>query len=147
MNILLLLLLLLITAIEFPLGGSSPYTSTEKINKNKYIYKRNNKKHGTNNTKHSIYKHTYYQNTHTIVKTPPSTLTHKLQNKLKQPYYKIHIKWSSHNTIKYPQYKDRHCQKFFFRGHPAVFMNLKQIVVVPSHTTRFFVQEWPHVSV
>jgi len=26
----------LLTAIEFSLGGSSPYTSTDKINKNKY---------------------------------------------------------------------------------------------------------------
>jgi len=26
--------------------------------------------HGKNNTKHSIYKYTYYQNTHTVVKTP-----------------------------------------------------------------------------
>jgi uncharacterized protein YxeA len=34
--ILLLLLLLLFTAIEFSLGGSNPYTSTDKTNKNKY---------------------------------------------------------------------------------------------------------------
>ena len=27
----------IITAIEFSLGGSSPYTSTDKTNKNKYI--------------------------------------------------------------------------------------------------------------
>jgi hypothetical protein len=33
---LLLLLLLLLTAIELPLGGSSPYTSTHKTNNNKY---------------------------------------------------------------------------------------------------------------
>jgi len=32
----LLLLLLLLTAIELSLGGSSPYTSTDKTNKNKY---------------------------------------------------------------------------------------------------------------
>jgi len=32
----LLLLLLLITGIEFSLGGSSPYTSTDKKNKNKF---------------------------------------------------------------------------------------------------------------
>ena len=57
----LLLLLLLQTAIELSLGGSSLYTSTNKqvrIN----IHKRNN----TNNTKQSIYKYTYYQNTHTF---------------------------------------------------------------------------------
>ena len=34
--LLLLLLLLLFTAIEFTLGGSIPYTSTDKTNKNKY---------------------------------------------------------------------------------------------------------------
>jgi len=50
------------------------------------------KKHSTNDTKHSKYKYTYYQNTHT------------LQNKLKQPQYKIHP--SEIVTIqKYPQYK------------------------------------------
>ena len=59
----LLLLLLLLTAIELSLGGSSPYTSTDKTNKKKC--KRNNKKHSKNNTKHSKYKYTYYQNTHT----------------------------------------------------------------------------------
>jgi len=35
--LLLLSLLLLLTAIELSLGGSSPYTSTNKTNKNKYI--------------------------------------------------------------------------------------------------------------
>jgi len=34
------------------------------------------KKHNTNNTKHSKYKYTYYQNTHTIVKTPTHTHPH-----------------------------------------------------------------------
>jgi hypothetical protein len=34
--LLLLLLLLLLTAFELSLGGSSPYTSTDKTNKNKY---------------------------------------------------------------------------------------------------------------
>ena len=62
-------------------------------------------KHSTNNTKHSKYRYTYYQNTHTIVKTPPHTHTHTLQNKLKQPQHKIHTKWNSHNTIKYHQHK------------------------------------------
>ena len=36
LNLLLLLLLLLLTAIQLSLGGSSPYTSTEKTNKSKY---------------------------------------------------------------------------------------------------------------
>jgi hypothetical protein len=57
-----------LTAIEFSLGGSGPYTSTDKTNKN--MYKRNNTKHSTNNIQHSKYKYTYYQNTYTIVKTP-----------------------------------------------------------------------------
>ena len=34
--LLLLLLLLLFTAVGLSLGGSSPYTSTDKTNKNKY---------------------------------------------------------------------------------------------------------------
>jgi hypothetical protein len=37
---------------------------------------------------------------------------------------------------------------FFYRGHPAVFINFKQIVIVPSNTTTFFlIQEGLHVSV
>jgi hypothetical protein len=35
LKLLLLLLLLLLTAIELSVGGSSPYTSTDKTNKNK----------------------------------------------------------------------------------------------------------------
>jgi len=54
--LLLLLLLLLLSATELSLGGSSPYTSTNET----IIY--------INETiqKHSKYKHTYYQNTHTL---------------------------------------------------------------------------------
>jgi hypothetical protein len=47
--------------------------------------------------KHSKYKYTYYQNTHTL-QTPHITKpihTHTLQNKLKQPQYKIHTKLDS----------------------------------------------------
>jgi len=44
------------------LGGSGPYTSTDKTNKNKYALTKQYKKHSTNNTKHSKYKYTYYQN-------------------------------------------------------------------------------------
>ena len=71
------------SAIEFLVGGSSPYTSTDRANKNKiYINETiqkngtNNTKYSTNNTQHSKNKYTYYQNTHTIVKN-----THTLQNK------------------------------------------------------------------
>jgi hypothetical protein len=67
-------------SIELSLGGSSPYTSTKW---NEYTSTKQCKKHSTNNTKHSKYKYTYYQNTHTythlhITKLTP-TDTHILQ--------------------------------------------------------------------
>ena len=43
-------------------------------------------RHSTDNTKHCTYNYTYYQDTHTI------------QNKL-------HTKWNSLNTVKFPQHK------------------------------------------
>ena len=58
-----IIIIIIITAIEFSLDGNSPYTGTDKTNKNK----RNNTKHSRNKTKHSKYKYTYYQNTHNIV--------------------------------------------------------------------------------
>jgi hypothetical protein len=69
----------LLTAVELSLGGSSPYTSTDKTNKNIYICTHINEtvqKHRTNNTKQNKYKYTYYPNTHTIVKTPTHYKTH-----------------------------------------------------------------------
>jgi len=44
---------------------------------NKYTWKKQYKKHSTNNKKHSKYKYTYYQNTHTL----QNPQTHSLQNK------------------------------------------------------------------
>jgi hypothetical protein len=41
---LLLLLLLLLTTIELSLGGSSPYTNTDKTNNNKYAQTKQYKK-------------------------------------------------------------------------------------------------------
>jgi len=38
--------------------------------------KRNNKKHSTNNTKHSKYKYMYYQNIHTLQNPHIHTTTH-----------------------------------------------------------------------
>jgi len=35
-RIAIIIIIITITAIEFPLGGSSPYTSTDKNNKNDY---------------------------------------------------------------------------------------------------------------
>ena len=43
--------------------------------------------------------------THTHITNPTHTHTHIIQNKLKQSLYRIHTKWNSHNTIKYPQYE------------------------------------------
>jgi len=37
MNMKYIIIMIVITTIDFSLGGSSPYTSTDKINKNKYI--------------------------------------------------------------------------------------------------------------
>jgi hypothetical protein len=45
------------------------------------IRKQDNTKHSTNNKKHSKYKYTYYQNNHTIAKTP----THYKTRKYKHP--------------------------------------------------------------
>ena len=61
----------------FSPGGSSPYTSTDKTNKNKINIKETIQKH-------SKYKYTDYQKTHTIVTTP----TH----------YKTHTNTHPHNT-------------------------------------------------
>jgi len=46
------------TANELSLGGSSPYTSTDKTNENKCTQMKQYEKHGTNNTKHRKYKYT-----------------------------------------------------------------------------------------
>ena len=54
------LLLLLQTVIGLSLGGSSPSTSTDKTNKNKYIETKQYKEHSINNTKHSTYQYTRY---------------------------------------------------------------------------------------
>jgi len=40
----------LLTATELSLGGSSPYTSTDKTNKNIYTEAKQYKKHSTNKT-------------------------------------------------------------------------------------------------
>jgi len=77
-------ILLLLTAIELSLGGSSLYTSTKQIGIN--IHKRNNTKNPVQTIQNTV-------NTSTVItKTPPHTHTHTLQNKLKQPQYKIHTK-------------------------------------------------------
>jgi hypothetical protein len=45
--------------------------------------------HSTNNTKHSKYCYTFYQNTHTIVKNAPTYTHPHIHKKLKQSQYKI----------------------------------------------------------
>ena len=57
-------IIIIITAIEFSLGGSSPYTIP---------------KHSTNNTKHSKYKYTYYLNTDTYTHSLPRPYPHPHQ--------------------------------------------------------------------
>jgi len=54
---------------------------------------------------HTLQNPHIHTHTHTLQNTNIHTHTHThiLQNKLKQPQYKIHIKRNSHNTIKYPQ--------------------------------------------
>ncbi len=77
-----IIIIIIITAIEFSLGGSNPYTKQIRKNvKNETI-----QRHSTDNTKYCTYNYTYYQDTHTI------------QNKL-------HTKWNSLNTVKFPQHK------------------------------------------
>jgi uncharacterized protein YxeA len=77
--IIILLLLLLETAIGLSLGGSSPYTSTDKKTK-KYIHQRNNTKTQYKQYNTQQYKYTYYQNTHKT-QTYTHTHTHKLLKK------------------------------------------------------------------
>jgi hypothetical protein len=83
--LLLLLLLLLLTSIEVSLGGSSPYTSTDKTNKN--IHKQNTVLtiQNTVNTSTHITKHSHKVQ-------PTHTNTHTLHNQLKQSQYKIQTK-------------------------------------------------------
>jgi hypothetical protein len=64
--IVIIMIIIIITAIEFLLGGSSPYTNTDETNKNKI-----KKKH----TKHSQYKYTYYQTIHKLQNTHIHTPT------------------------------------------------------------------------
>ena len=78
--IIIIIIITTTTAIEFSRGGSSPYTSTDKTNKNKTYISDTKQEHSTSNTKHRKYKYTYYQNTHTLKK------------KLKQQQCKIHTK-------------------------------------------------------
>jgi hypothetical protein len=61
------------------------------------IHKRNNTKNTVQTTQNTV-----NTNTH-ITKTPSHYKSHTLQNKLKQPQYKIHPNESQYNQ--YPQYK------------------------------------------
>ena len=82
-------IVIIITAIEFSLGGSSPYTNTDKTNN---IFKRNStktqyKQHKTVNTSTRITKTTTHNKTNTSThphfKKLTHAHTHTLQNKLK----------------------------------------------------------------
>ena len=54
------------------------------------IHKPKIQKNSTNNTKHSKYKYTYYQNTHTLQNPHITKQVKQLQYKLKQTQYKIY---------------------------------------------------------
>ena len=71
--IIIIIIIIIITPIEFSLGDSSPYTSTDKINKNKYTQTKQYK-----NTVQTI-QNTVNTSTH-ITKTPQHTLSHTLRN-------------------------------------------------------------------
>ena len=70
------LLTYLLTVNELSLGGSSPYTSTDKTNKNIYIY--------INETVHTI-QNTVNTSTH-VTKTPTLYKTHTCTHKLNTRY-------------------------------------------------------------
>ena len=84
-----------------------------RINK----HKRNNaKKHSTNNTKHSKCKHTYYQNTHTMVRTPTDykthTYTHPQITKPKHTHnHKLQKLPRSYRIQVCKKVDNRHCQQ------------------------------------
>ena len=66
------------------LGGSSPYTSTDKtikINR----HKRNNTKNTVQTVQNTVNKYKYTLTKHPLITKAPHTHTHPLQYKLKQP--------------------------------------------------------------
>jgi len=73
--LLLLILLLLLLQLSFHSVAVVPTLAQTKQIRIK-ILERKIQKHSINNTKHSKYKYTYYQNTQTIVKTPTYYKTH-----------------------------------------------------------------------
>jgi len=50
-TIIIIIIIIITTAIEFSLGGSGPYTCTDKTNKNIIYINETIQKHSTNNTK------------------------------------------------------------------------------------------------
>ena len=70
-----IIIIIIIIAIEFSLGGSSPYTSTDKTNKNKIHINETIQKNSTNDTQHSN------SSTH-ITKTPTHYVEHKRRDVL-----------------------------------------------------------------
>jgi hypothetical protein len=83
--LLLLLLLLLLTAVELSLGGNTDKTSNIYTYINETI-----QKYSTKNIKHSQYVQVHILPKLTHITKPTHTHTHTLQNKLKQPQFKIY---------------------------------------------------------
>ena len=97
--LLLVIVLLLLLQLGLSLGGSSPYTSTDKTNKNKIYRNETIPKQSTNNTKHSKYKYTYYH-PHNCQNTPIYTHSHITKQVKTTPVQDTHqMKQSQYNQI------------------------------------------------
>ena len=96
LQVLLLLLLLLLS-----LGGSSPYTSTKKANKNTLYVNETIHRNTVQTIQNTVHTSIYIcQNTHTHTITQSHiTIRFKTTTVHDTP------KWISHNTIKYPQHR------------------------------------------
>jgi hypothetical protein len=75
-----LLLLLLLYFLQFSFHSVAAVLTLVQTKRIRIsTHKPNNKKNSKNNTKHNKYKYTYYQNTHTLVKTYKNILNHEFQ--------------------------------------------------------------------
>jgi len=95
------------------------------------IRKLNHTKYSTNNAKHSKYKYTYYQNTHTIATTPNHYKTHK--------YTQPHItkpKHTHNHTLQNPH--------IHTTTHYKTHTNTQPHITKPTHTNTHTLEN-PHI--
>jgi hypothetical protein len=132
-----LCILLLLAAVEFSIGGSSPYTSTEKTKNNTHIRKETIKITNPVNTSiHITRTPTHYESIH--------TLTHTLQNPhiYTPTHYKTHTYTHPHIT-KPTQYKTHtythpHIKKpTQYKTHTYTHPHITQ----PTHTNTHTIQK------